>query len=79
MMSVIIVALGYIGTTAMLLVAGGIFTHNIHLLHSFFESNLTFSGIAFLITIASEIGVSLIVGLIAFMLFRVFKTISKKN
>ncbi len=70
-MGVIIVALGYIGTVAMLLVAGGIFTHNIHSLHDFLGSYINFSGFMYIFTLILEMGISLIVGLIAFMAHKV--------
>ena len=42
MMRFTIVALGYIGTVAMLLVAGTIFVHNIPFINEFFHNNLSF-------------------------------------
>lgn len=77
MMGVVIGALGYIGTIAMLLVAGGIFVHNIDFLHHIFESNLTFSGMAYTITIILEMSLSFIVGLLAFLVYMLYFKLTK--
>lgn len=66
-----IVALGYIGTIAMFLVAGAIFVHKIPFIHEFFSDNLSFAGVLYLLTLVGEMGMSFVVGLVAFMLFRV--------
>lgn len=75
MMRFTIVALGYIGTVAMLLVAGAIFVHNIPFIHEFFHNNLSFHGVLYLLTITAEMGIGFVVGLVAFV---VSKLISKR-
>ncbi|MBN4070667.1 DUF808 domain-containing protein [Olleya sp. AH-315-F22] len=68
-MPIVIKSLTVIGTLAMVLVAGGIFIHNIHFLYYFFKS---------IPSILGEFIVGLIVGAIALLLvkmyFKVFKT-----
>lgn len=53
--------IGIIGTIAMLLVGGGIFVHNIHQIHDFFHA---------IPSIISEMIMGLIVGLIAFIVWK---------
>jgi hypothetical protein len=60
---VLVRALAVIGTLAMILVAGGIFTHNIHFIHELFKS---------LPSILADFIVGLLVGLIALLLFKIF-------
>lgn len=60
---IIIKALAVIGSIAMILVAGGIYVHNIHYLHDFFKN---------IPSILSELIVGLIVGFIALPLINVF-------
>ncbi|MBL4669794.1 MAG: DUF808 domain-containing protein [Flavobacteriales bacterium] len=62
----VIKSLGVIGTIAMLLVAGGIYIHNIEFLHDLLH------GIPSLV---SEFGVGLIVGFIALLILKVLKFI----
>jgi predicted DNA repair protein MutK len=62
---VVIRILNVVGTVALLLVAGGIFVHNIHYLHSLFPALPAF---------VKEFGVGLIVGLVLAGLFTVFKS-----
>jgi len=69
LMSFLIIALGYIGTVAMLLVAGGIFVHKITLLHeTFIHYNLFLS-------ILIEMFISFIVGAIAFYSLKLGKSL----
>ena len=60
---VIIKLLAIVGTIAMLVVAGGIFVHNIHLIHEWFHA---------LPSIIVEFTVGLIIGLIALFLIKTF-------
>lgn len=64
-----IVALGYIGTIAMFLVAGAIFAHNVPFIHELIKDNLYFPGVLYLLTILAEIVISFIVGLALFASF----------
>lgn len=66
---VIIKSLSVIGTIAMILVAGGIFLHNIHFLHNIFQSFPSILG---------EFIVGLIVGLIALFFIKTYTIISRK-
>lgn len=61
-MGFIIKSLGYIGTIAMILVAGGIFSHNIYIIHHFVEELPIYSFL-------SELGVGIIVGIISFTVY----------
>ncbi len=65
----VIKSLAFIGTIALLLVAGGIFVHNIHFLHDFLPS---------IPTIIKDFFVGLLVGLIALFIMKVFKSFFKK-
>jgi predicted DNA repair protein MutK len=60
--------LGYLGTLAMILVGGGIYVHNIHAIHEWFHA---------LPSLLAEFVVGLIVGIIALIIFKLFKTIKK--
>lgn len=67
----VIRSLALIGTIAMILVAGGIFVHNIHLIHDIVKP---------LPTILGDFIVGLIVGLIALLVIKIFlKIFSKKK
>ena len=67
----VIRSLAFIGTIAMLLVAGGIFNHNIHFVHDLFLP---------LPTMLAEFIVGLIVGFIALLIFKIFlKIITRKK
>ena len=66
---VVIKALGYIGTVAMLLVAGGIYMHNIESLHELLHS---------IPSLAAEMLVGLLVGGVALAFVKLFKAIFKK-
>ena len=63
---IVIKSLSVIGTIALLLVAGGIFVHNIEFLHHFLEG---------LPSILRDFIVGLLVGLMAFAVVKVFKAI----
>ncbi|MEO0332211.1 MAG: DUF808 domain-containing protein [Bacteroidota bacterium] len=68
---VLIRALGVIGTLAMILVAGGIFVHNIHFIHDLVHA---------LPTILGEFIVGLLVGLVSILVFKLFsKAVGKNN
>ncbi|MGF7218018.1 hypothetical protein GGR92_004195 [Spirosoma lacussanchae] len=62
---IIIRILSVVGTLALILVAGGIFVHNIHYLHTLFPN---------LPATLKEFGVGLVVGLILVGLFAIFKS-----
>ena len=66
----VIKSLSFIGTIALLLVAGGIFVHNIDFLHDFLR---------FLPTIIKEFFVGLIVGLITVFFVKIFKLLLNKK
>ena len=67
----VIRSLAFIGTIAMILVAGGIFIHNVHFVHDIFQP---------LPTILGEFIVGLVVGFISLFIFKIFlKIISKKS
>ena len=66
---VVIKSLGYIGTIAMILVAGGIYVHNIEILHDLLHS---------VPALVAEFLVGLIVGAVAFGLVQLFAKIIKK-
>jgi len=61
--------LAVVGTLAMLLVAGGIFLHNIEFLHHLFEN---------LPSLLSELIIGLVVGFIAVLFVNLFKMVFKK-
>ena len=63
-------SLSVIGTIALILVAGGIFVHNIEFLHHFLD---------FMPSILQEFVVGLLVGLVAFLLVKGFKFVFKKR
>jgi hypothetical protein len=63
---VLIRVLAVVGTIAMILVAGGIFVHNIHFIHELFQS---------LPSILGEFIVGLLVGIIALLVFKLFKRV----
>jgi hypothetical protein len=65
----VIKSLSVIGTVALLLVAGGIFTHNIDFLHHFMEAIPSF---------IKDFIVGLLVGFIALLIVELFKTFRKK-
>lgn len=65
----VIKSLSVIGTVALLLVAGGIFTHNISFLHHFMEAIPSF---------IKDFIVGLLVGFIALLIVELFKTFRKK-
>lgn len=67
---VIIRALAVVGTLAMVLVAGGIFVHNVHFVHEFFH---------FMPAILGEFIVGLLVGAVALALFGLFKKLKGKR
>jgi hypothetical protein len=64
----VIKSLTVVGTLAMVLVAGGIYVHNIHQIHEFLH---------FLPSMLAEFLVGIIVGAIAVMLIKIFKGITK--
>jgi uncharacterized protein len=64
----VIKSLGVIGTIALLLVAGGIFTHNVHFLHGIFES---------IPAIIVEFLIGLIVGIVVLLLVSLGKKVWK--
>lgn len=66
----VIKSLSVIGTIALILVAGGIFVHNIEFLHHFLDV---------LPSILQEFIVGLLVGFAVFLVIKIFKTIFKKN
>lgn len=66
----VIKGLSFIGTIALLLVAGGIFVHNIDFLHDFLD---------FLPTIIKDFFVGLIVGLITVFIVKIFKLLLYKT
>ncbi|MFK7921667.1 MAG: DUF808 domain-containing protein [Bacteroidia bacterium] len=66
----IIRSLGVIGTLAMVLVAGGIFVHNIHFIHDLFKS---------LPKMLGEFLAGLVIGLVCYALFTPLKKIFDKN
>lgn len=66
----VIKSLSVIGTIALILVAGGIFVHNIEFLHHFLD---------FMPSILQEFVVGLLVGLVAFLLVKGFKLVLKKD
>ncbi|MDA3907801.1 MAG: DUF808 domain-containing protein [Sulfurimonas sp.] len=65
----VIRALTVVGTLAMILVAGGIFVHNVHQIHDFLH---------FLPSMVAELLVGLIIGLIAALVHGVFMKVFKK-
>ncbi|GAA4942849.1 DUF808 domain-containing protein [Algibacter agarivorans] len=65
----VIKSLSVVGTIALLLVAGGIFVHNIEFLHHFLEALPSF---------IRDFIVGLIIGLLAFLLLKIFIFIKKK-
>ena len=67
---IIIRGLAIVGTIAMILVAGGIYVHNIHYIHDLVQS---------IPSIIGEFIVGLIVGFIALFLVLIFKKINKKK
>jgi predicted DNA repair protein MutK len=67
---ILIRILAVVGTLAMILVAGGIFVHNIHYIHDLFAS---------LPSLLSEFIVGLAVGIIAAAMVKLLKTIFKKK
>ena len=67
LMTTVIKSLGYIGTIAMLLVAGGIFIHNIEILHHYFY------GYPWFISLPLEITIAIIIGYIAFFTEKIIK------
>lgn len=67
----VIKSLSVIGTIALLLVAGGIFVHNIHYLHDFFE-NLNLPGIVV------EFITGLVVGFLVLLIIKLISKIWKK-
>jgi predicted DNA repair protein MutK len=69
----LIKALMIIWTLAMLLVAGWIFTHNIEVLHHFYDNNFSF-----LYLFLFDMTISLIVGLILFSIFKLVQKFLKK-
>ncbi len=66
---ILIRILAVVGTLAMILVAGGIFVHNIHYIHDFFA---TLPGLL------SEFIVGLLVGILALIIVKIVKFIFKK-
>lgn len=66
---VVIRILGVVGTLALLLVAGGIFTHNIHFLHDLLPGIPSF---------LKEFGIGIVVGLLVAGVVSLFKLIRKK-
>jgi len=66
---IIIKALGYIGTFAMLLVAGGIFVHNIHFIHDLFHAWPS---------MLAQFVVGIIVGIIAVALVKLVMIVVKR-
>lgn len=66
----IIKGLGVVGTIALILVAGGIFVHNVHFLHELFPS---------IPSIVKEFGIGLVVGIIVVVLVTVVKKIFGKK
>jgi len=66
----IIRGLAVVGTIAMILVAGGIFVHNIPVLHELFHA---------LPSILGEFIVGLFVGIVALILFKVFQFVVKRK
>ncbi|TRZ46156.1 DUF808 domain-containing protein [Robertkochia solimangrovi] len=66
----VIKALSIIGTIALLLVSGGIFSHNIHFLHGLFESIPAF---------IVEFMLGLVIGFIVFLLISLVKKLFKKK
>ncbi|MFT4662430.1 MAG: putative DNA repair protein MutK [Flavobacteriales bacterium] len=65
---VLIRVLAVVGTIAMILVAGGIFVHNVHFLHDVFESWPS---------ILAELVVGLVVGIVALFFVMLFKKVLK--
>lgn len=66
---IVIRILGVVGTIALLLVAGGIFTHNIHFLHELLPGIPSF---------IKEFGIGLLAGLVVVGVVSLFKLIRKK-
>ncbi len=66
----VIKVLTVIGTLAMLLVAGGIFLHNVHYLHELFHS---------LPSLLSELIIGTVVGAIALLFIKIFQGLFKKK
>lgn len=66
---IIIKALGYIGTLAMILVAGGIYHHNLHFIHDLFHSWPS---------LLTDVVVGLIVGIIAYIIVISVKKLIKQ-
>ncbi|MCH2229278.1 MAG: DUF808 domain-containing protein [Crocinitomicaceae bacterium] len=66
----IIKALGYIGTLAMILVAGGIYHHNIHFIHDIFHSWPS---------LLADFTIGLTVGLIAFLMVKLIMNLTRKK
>ena len=70
-MPIVIRSLAVIGTIAMILVAGGIYVHNVPFVHDLFQA---------LPTILGEFMVGLIVGFAALFIFKIIlKIINKKE
>ncbi|RLD27372.1 MAG: DUF808 domain-containing protein [Bacteroidetes bacterium] len=67
-MPIVIKSLAVIGTIAMILVAGGIYVHNIHFLYDFFQP---------IPSILGELIVGLIVGLIALFVVKLYNKVLK--
>ncbi|GAB4035409.1 DUF808 domain-containing protein [Spirosoma gilvum] len=67
---IIIRLLSIVGTVALLLVAGGIFVHNLHVLHTFLPGIPSF---------VKELGIGLIVGLMIAGLITLFKLIGRPS
>ncbi|MCF6294182.1 MAG: DUF808 domain-containing protein [Flavobacteriaceae bacterium] len=65
---IVIKSLAVIGTIAMILVAGGIYVHNIHFLYDFFQP---------IPSILGELIVGLIVGLIALFIAKIYNKVRK--
>lgn len=64
---VLIRVLAVVGTIAMILVAGGIFVHNLHFIHDLVNA---------LPTIVGEFIVGLLVGIVALLTFKIFKKVT---
>ena len=67
---IIIKSLSIIGTLALLLVSGGIFTHNIEFFHHLFPG---------LPTLPKDFIFGLIIGFVALLLMKLFKTLFKRK
>jgi predicted DNA repair protein MutK len=64
---IMIRVLGVLGTIAMILVAGGIFVHNLHFFHDLFQS---------IPSIVVELVVGLLVGIVALAVVKLFSKVS---